>query len=70
LQKFCQEICGDDIDLGFYMCDLGFDIPYDGCTNECAFMSNFTCYRSNNQSICSYNGTLSFKFISYKIIST
>lgn len=59
----CFEICGDNwvFDLA---CDLGMGGDYDGCNDDCEIEDDFECRNNSNRSICSYNGNVSFNFIS------
>ena len=63
----CVDVCGDTI-LGYQDCDEGLGNSFDGCTDLCEVEDNFICTITivDIKSVCSYEGSFNYSFVSYK----
>lgn len=78
---YCEEICGDGLNLGAFECDDGNVLDGDGCSSNCKIEQNTVCANKNDKSMCKVYGCsinvaddmdhikISFNFVVNKIES-
>jgi cysteine-rich repeat protein len=55
--NWCDEVCGDGVNMGIKECDDGNTDPGDGCNSKCLVEKDFTCEGGTpfTPDICKYN---------------